>query len=114
MLGLDAKDPITTTLLLMTCGLLIVSFVLTKRGAQKKAADLVLLVLTIAMCVIVVESQGIQDPAVLGFPAIMLFASMFASRRAFLFMEVINFLLALPVPWASQQRSLSHKKSSTR
>ena len=59
---------------------------------------MVLVSLTITMCVIIVESQGIQDPAVLAFPSLMIFASMFTNRRAFFTMVgFVFFVLFLVV-----------------
>jgi len=55
----------------------------TRRNAVDRAAKLMLATLTLSMISLVYQHQGLRDEALCAFPAIMVFAGMFASRRAF-------------------------------
>ncbi len=89
LLSFSASDWITTTLLFGTCGLLVLALWLIRHGMARQAGNLVLVTLTISMSFVVFISQGIRDPAVLAFPGILVFASMFATRRVFV--SVVSF-----------------------
>jgi len=98
LLSLSTSDWETTTLLFGTCGMLVIALWLIRRGMARSAGNLVLVTLTLSMSFVIFISQGIRDPAVLAFPGIMVFASMFATRRVFISMVGFFFIvLALVV-----------------
>jgi len=84
MLSFNTSDWKTTALLFGTCGLLVVALWLIRQGLARQAGNLVLVTLTVSMSFVIFISQGIRDPAVLAFPGILVFASMFATRRVFI------------------------------
>lgn len=68
------------------------------QGRLARAATTMLLTLTMAVSGLVFISQGIHDEAVLAFPGILIFASMFSSRRVFVGLLVaIGLVLAAVV-----------------
>ena len=93
VMTLFAHDWNTTLLLFGTCCLLIVALWLLRQDKARQAGTLVLVTLTVSMSFVVYISQGIKDPAVLTFPAIMVFASMFATRRVFVTMVGLFFVV---------------------
>lgn len=77
-------DSVVTASLGIALVLLAFCLWLTHAGRLTAAAGLMLATLTGAMCGLSFISEGIHDTAVLAFPGILIFASMFSTRRIFL------------------------------
>ncbi len=69
---------------------LALAFHFNRRGQVARAASVMLLTLTVVMGGLVFLSQGLHDEAVIAFPGLLIFASMFSSRPVF-----IGLLLAM-------------------
>lgn len=72
-----------TTVLALTLAALAWAHHDNRRGRLGRAAATMLATLTMAVSGLVCISQGIHDEAVLAFPGILIFASMFSSRRVY-------------------------------
>ena len=84
MLSALTHDTVVIAALTLALALLAISLWLTQIGQVSRAAALMIFTLTAAMCGLSWVSEGIHDTAVLAFPGILIFASMFSSRRLFL------------------------------
>lgn len=83
VLGFVGDNWLVITFLSITLALLIAAFILVQTNHISRAAGLMLFTLTGSMCGLIVVSEGIHDTAVLAFPGILIFASMFGTRRLF-------------------------------
>ena len=92
VMSLYTADWKTTSLLFGTSCVLVTSLWLLRQKKPREASNLVLVTLTVSMSFVVYFSQGIRDPAVLAFPGIMVFASMFSTRRVFIAMVAFFFV----------------------
>lgn len=63
-----------------------------ERGHLTRAAGLMLVTLMTVLCALMAASEGLYDEAALAFPGLLVFASMFGSRR--LFVAVLGWMLA--------------------
>ena len=81
----------SSALLTAAIAILVLAITLTRRGRSMQAAHLMLLTLTVAVSGLIFVSQGIRDEAVFAFPGILIFASMFGSRRLYLGLVVAIF-----------------------
>lgn len=61
-----------------------VALVLGRRGATQRATGIMLWTLVVALGSLVLNGEGLYDEAIVAFPGILIFASMFGSRRLFL------------------------------
>ena len=79
---------------------LLLAYRINRLGKVRRAAGIMLATLTVIVCGLVYLSQGIHDEAVLAFPGLLIFASMFAGRRLFFgLLATISLVLAMIV-WA--------------
>ena len=79
---------------------LLLAYRINRSGKVRRAAGIMLATLTVIVCGLVYLSQGIHDEAVLAFPGLLIFASMFAGRRLFFgLLATISLVLAMIV-WA--------------
>ena len=79
---------------------LLLAYRINRSGKVRRAAGIMLATLTVIVCGLVYLSQGIHDEAVLAFPGLLIFASMFAGRRLFFgLLAAISLALAMIV-WA--------------
>jgi diguanylate cyclase (GGDEF)-like protein len=81
--SLSYGGSINTVILLLVLGLLSLGFWYAKTGRVGRAASLMLVTLTLTVCVFMFLSDGIRDEAVSALPGILVFASMFGTRRLF-------------------------------
>lgn len=72
------------SVLLAALSLLIAAHRFANSGHVKRAATLMLVTLTVCVCLFMFISDGIRDEAVSAFPGILIFASMFGTRRLFI------------------------------
>ena len=72
-----------TIALMLALFMLMLSLWFARSGRLAWAAELMLFTLTGAMCGLTFIAEGIHDTAVLAFPGILIFASMFGTRRLF-------------------------------
>lgn len=79
-------------LALAAMGLLAGAFWWNERGHLTRAAGLMLVTLMTVLCALMAASEGLYDEAALAFPGLLVFASMFGSRR--LFVAVLGWMLA--------------------
>ena len=84
VLSVSDGDLIVTLSLVAALLLLTLSLWFAITGKLSRAAALMLFTLTGAMCCLTFIAEGIHDAAVLAFPGILIFASMFGTRRLFL------------------------------
>lgn len=84
VLALATGDWTGSGLLAGALALLVISMGLVLIGKIDRAAGLMLFTLTGSMCGLIFVAEGIHDAAVLAFPGILIFSSMFSSRRLFL------------------------------
>ena len=84
VLSASDADLIVTLSLVAALSLLTLSLWFASKGQLGRAAALMLFTLTGAMCCLTFIAEGIHDAAVLAFPGILIFASMFGTRRLFL------------------------------
>ena len=79
---------------------LLIAYRINYAGKVRRAAGIMLATLTVIVSGLVYLSQGIHDEAVLAFPGLLIFASMFAGRRLFFgLLATISLVLAMIV-WA--------------
>jgi len=84
---------LTSLLLAAAIAVLALAIWLTRRGRVAQAAHLMLVTLTVAISGLVFLSQGIRDEAVFAYPGILIFASMFGTRRLYLGLVAFVFLV---------------------
>jgi len=82
--SLSQGGSINAVILLLVLGVLSLGLWYAKTDRVSRAASLMLITLTLTVCVFMFLSDGIRDEAVSAFPAILIFASMFGTRRLFL------------------------------
>ena len=75
---------LVTTWLVVAGAMLVLALFFVRDGRVARAAGLMLLTITAALCGLVFLSQGIHDEAISAFPGILIFASMFGTRRLYL------------------------------
>ena len=80
-------------MLLATDALLALALLQTRRGRSEAAASLMLVTLTVSLSALIMNGQGLRDEALLALPGILIFASMFGSRR--LYFAMLGLMLAL-------------------
>lgn len=94
LLGTLLTGKLLTSLLLATAiAVLALAIWLARRGRVAQAAHLMLVTLTVAISGLVFLSQGIRDEAVFAYPGILIFASMFGTRRLYLGLVAFVFLV---------------------
>lgn len=84
---------LTSLLLAAAIAVLALAIWLARRGRVAQAAHLMLVTLTVAISGLVFLSQGIRDEAVFAYPGILIFASMFGTRRLYLGLVAFVFLV---------------------
>lgn len=84
---------LTSLLLVAAIVVLALAIWLARRGRVAQAAHLMLVTLTVAVSGLVFLSQGIRDEAVFAYPGILIFASMFGTRRLYLALVAFVFLV---------------------
>ena len=82
--SLSHGGSINALILLVVLGVLSLGLWYAKTDRVSRAASLMLSTLTLTVCVFMFLSDGIRDEAVSAFPAILIFTSMFGTRRLFL------------------------------
>ena len=83
----------SSAILAMAIGIFLFAIWLTRRGRLLLAAHTMLLTLTVSVSVLIFLSQGLRDEAVFAFPGILIFASMFGTRRLYLGLVAFVFLV---------------------
>jgi len=78
---------------LVTLSLLAVALWLVRRGQVQRSAALMLGTLTLSLSYLMFLNQGVNGPGITAFPAILLLASMFGTRRVFL--TILFFMYAV-------------------
>ena len=81
--GLFKGIGMTVLPLALAAGLMLVALMLVRAGRAQAAASIMLGTITAAACWLVFTSQGLHDEAISAFPGILIFASMFGTRRLF-------------------------------
>jgi diguanylate cyclase (GGDEF)-like protein len=67
-----------------TATVLLRAFFKVRKGQTEQAASLMLITLTASFCYLIFRGQGLRDEAILALPGILIFASMFGSRKLYL------------------------------
>lgn len=95
--SLSHGGSINALILLTVLCLLGTSLWFAKAGLVSRAANLMLITLTFTVCVFMFMSDGIRDEAVSALPGILVFATMFGTRRLFLVLlcVICVFMVAL-------------------
>ena len=90
-IALSIQQWVAGGIMTLTFAVLALAFHSNQNGKMERAAGIMLLSLTSAVSGLVYLSQGIHDEAVIAFPGLLIFASMFSSRRIFitLFLSII-------------------------
>ena len=90
-IALSIQQWVAGGIMTLTFAVLALAFHSNQNGKMERAAGIMLLSLTSAVSGLVDLSQGIHDEAVIAFPGLLIFASMFSSRRIFitLFLSII-------------------------
>jgi diguanylate cyclase (GGDEF)-like protein len=88
---------INVAVLSLTLSSLFLALWLARTQRVNQAANLMLATLTLALSVFIVRSDGIRDEAVTAFPGILLFASMFGTRRLFIILLAVIFVVLTAV-----------------
>ncbi len=92
---------IVAAMLVAATAALCLALRLARRGNTETAAKVMLSTLTLALGTLILNGQGLRDEAVLALPGILVFASMFGSRRLYFSMLGLMLLLLLGVGVAS-------------
>ena len=77
------KNWFPSTVLLVTAAVMAVAVLAIRRGRVGLASWMMLVALTVSICILVVAGKGLQDEALLTFPGILIFASMFGNRKMY-------------------------------
>ena len=93
LLTLTEKNWLTASILLAVNALLLVAMWLAKQKHAQLAAKFTVITLTCAMGILSYLFEGINDAAICAFPTILIFASMFVSRRFFI--GLLTFILLM-------------------
>jgi diguanylate cyclase (GGDEF)-like protein len=93
LVTLFTREWASSLLLLTAIAILMLAIGLTQRGRVVQAAHIMLLTLTVSISGLVFLSQGIRDEAVFAYPGILIFASMFGTRRLYLGLVAVVFLV---------------------
>ena len=91
LISVSRQQWVVATLLALAVTLLALAMGLVRRGQLTRAAGLMLFTITMAVCGLVFFSQGIHDEAISAFPGILVFASMFGTRRLYLGLLAVIF-----------------------
>lgn len=83
-IALSKQSWLSAALLALALLMLGMAFHFNRKGHMERAAAIMLGTLTSAVSGLLFLSQGIHDEAVIAFPGLLIFASMFATRRVFL------------------------------
>ena len=83
-IALSIQQWVAGGIMTLTFAVLALAFHSNQNGRMERAAGIMLLSLTSAVSGLVYLSQGIHDEAVIAFPGLLIFASMFSSRRIFI------------------------------
>ena len=67
----------------MTAAVLMLARYQAHKGRTEQAANLMLITLTVSFCYLIFRGQGLRDEAILALPGILIFASMFGSRKLY-------------------------------
>ncbi|AFU98829.2 putative bifunctional diguanylate cyclase/phosphodiesterase [Simiduia agarivorans] len=76
----------TTSILLLATGTMLYGLHRLKQGHIDTAAAVLLWTLSLTLTVIVTLNTGLRDPAMMGYPAILIFAALFSRRRQFMYL----------------------------
>jgi diguanylate cyclase (GGDEF)-like protein len=77
------KNWFPSSVLLATAAVMAVAVLAIRRGRVGLASWMMLIALIVSICVLVVAGKGLQDEALLTFPGILIFASMFGNRKMY-------------------------------
>ncbi len=94
VIAVSKSSWLASALLGLALVLLVIAEQSNRRGYMERAAAIMLSTLTAAVSGLMFLSQGIHDEAVIAFPGLLIFASMFSSRRVFigLFLTIVLLL----------------------
>lgn len=83
-ISLYARQWLSVGLQVVAVGALAIALVLGRRGATQRATAIMLWTLVVTLGSLILNGEGLYDEAIVAFPGILIFASMFGSRRLFL------------------------------
>lgn len=98
LLSFSRGATISVAVEIMAIGLLFQAFRWNERGQLAHATALMVTTLMVVLCALMAVSEGLFDEAVMAFPALLVFASMYGSRR--LFILLMGCMLAVLVALA--------------
>ena len=84
LLSLSRGAYISVAVEILAIGLLFQAFRWNERGQLARATALMVATLMAVLCALMAVSEGLYDEAVMAFPALLVFASMYGSRRIFI------------------------------